>query len=468
MASARFGRFFPPRGANHRITNIQPGGFTMSARQETTTANRTSRRRFLENSTAVLGAAMVAGLPLARSAHAAGSDVIKAGLIGCGGRGSGAAVNAMNAGKDVRLTAMADLFEDKVKGSRDRIKKSKGDQVAVDDDHCFFGFDAYKKVIESDVDVVLIAPTSHFQWMYLKAAVDANKHVFCEKPHALDVPGIKSVIATCEKAKKNNLSVVSGLCWRYHPGARETMKRVQDGAIGDIVTIQETYCVGPYHANDRRPEWSELEWQFRNWYHFNWLAGDQCLQQLIHSIDKGAWAMGDEPPVKAWGVGGRSVCFAEKFGDLFDHQSVVYEYENGVRMYGICRNQTGAYVELSDTIFGTKGKATIAPKQAIEGETNWRYKGPKVSMYDVEHAELFDSIRKGTPINDGKYMANSSMLAILSQFVCHTGQQITWEEAMKSELSFTLDSYDWDAKPFIKPNEKGEYDIAVPGVTKFV
>jgi predicted dehydrogenase len=411
---------------------------------------------------------MAAGLPLARSAHAAGSDILKAGLIGCGGRGSGAAVNAMNAGTDVRLTAMADLFEDKVKGSRDRIKKIKPDQVAVDDDHCFFGFDAYKKVIESDVDVVLIAPTSHFLWMYLKAAVDAGKHVFCEKPHALDIPGVKSVIATCEEAREKGLSVVSGLCWRYHPGARETIKRVLDGAIGEIVTIQETYCASPYHAHDRKSEWSELEWQFRNWYHFNWLAGDQCLQQLIHSIDKGAWVMGDEPPVMAWGIGGRSACFGEKYGDLFDHQAVVYEYANGVRMYGICRNQISTRNETSDMIFGTRGRARIdGRRQSIEGAANWRYDGPKASMYDVEHAELFDSIRKGTPINDGKYMANSTMLAILSQMVCHTGQEITWEKAMQSELSFTLDSYDWDAKPPIKPDEKGEYEIAVPGVTKF-
>jgi len=439
----------------------------MSTRRNGTRTKQTSRREFLESSAALAGAAMAAGLPLARSAHAAGDARLKIGLIGCGGRGSGAAVNAMNAGDDIVLTAMADIFEDKVKGSRDRIQKIKPEQVAVDDDHCFVGFDAYQKVIQSGVDVVLIAPTSHFQAMYLKAAVEAGKHVFCEKPHALDAAGVKSVIATCEEAKKKNLSIVSGLCWRYHQGARETMKRVLDGAIGDIVTIQETYCVGPYHAHDRNPEWTELEYQFRNWYHFNWLAGDQCLQQLIHSIDKGAWAMRDEPPVKAWGVGGRSACFAERYGDLFDHQAVVYEYANGVRMYGICRNQIDVYNELTDTIFGTKGRAHVA-KQTIEGETNWRYQGPKSNMYDAEHAELFDSIRNGTPINNGTYMAGSTMLALLSQFVCHTGQQITWEEAMDSKLTVTLDRYDWDVEPPIKPNEKGEYEIAVPGITKFV
>jgi predicted dehydrogenase len=409
---------------------------------------------------------VAAGLPLSRSAHAAGDDKIKVGLIGCGGRGSGAAANAMNAGKDVVLTAMADIFEDKVMGSRDRLKKMKPDQVAVDDACCFVGFDAYKKVIDSGVDVVIIACASHFHPSYLKAAIEANKHVFCEKPHSLDSPGIKRVAATCEEAKQKGLSVVSGLCWRYHHGLRETMKRVHDGAIGDVVAIQETYMVAPYHVHKRNPAWTEIEWQMRDWYHFNWLAGDQCLQQLIHSIDKGAWVMHDEPPVKAWGVGGRSACFGESFGDLFDHQAVVYEYANGVHMYGICRNHTNCYNELSDTVFGTKGKAHLV-KQRIEGQTNWEYEGPSLNMYDVEHQELFDSIRKGQPIDNGHYMVNSTLLALLSQFVCHTGKELTWEQATNSQASVELDRYDWDIEAPIKPNENGEYDIAIPGVTPF-
>ncbi|MFH1266217.1 MAG: Gfo/Idh/MocA family oxidoreductase, partial [Planctomycetota bacterium] len=228
----------------------------MSTRQESPKTERTSRRRFLENSTAMLGATVAAGLPLARAVHAAGDDKFKVGLIGCGGRGSGAAANAMNAGNDVILTAMADVFEDKVKGSRDRLKQQKPEQVAVDDDHCFVGFDAYQKVIDSDVDVVIVACASHFHPMYLKAAVDAGKHVFCEKPHSLDVPGLHSVTATCEEAKKKNLAVVSGLCWRYDQGMRETVQRVHDGMIGDVVAIQETYVVGPYHSIEREAEWS--------------------------------------------------------------------------------------------------------------------------------------------------------------------------------------------------------------------
>jgi predicted dehydrogenase len=439
----------------------------MTAPQNTADHSRTSRRRFLQDSAVLAGGTLAAALPLSRSAHAAGDDTFRVGLVGCGGRGSGAAVNAMNAGKDIKLTAMADIFQDKVMGSRDRLRKIKPDQVAVDDDHCFVGFDAYQKVIQSDVDVVIIACASHFHPMYLKAAVDAGKHVFCEKPHSLDSPGIKAVTATCEEAKDKGLSIVSGLCWRYHPGMRETIRRVHDGAIGDIVAIQETYMVTPYHVHKRNPDWSEMEWQMRNWYHFNWLAGDQCLQQLIHSIDKGAWVMHDEPPVKAWGVGGRSACFGESFGDLFDHQAVVYEYASGARMYGICRNHSNCHNELSDTVFGTKGTAHLI-KHRIEGENNWQYQGPKSSMYDEEHKELFKSIRTGKPINNGKYMVNSTVLALLSQFVCHTGKQLSWQQAMDSQYSVTLDRYDWDVQAPIKPDENGVYDIAIPGMTEFV
>ncbi len=432
---------------------------------ETTTGH--SRREFLKKTGAVAGAAAVGSLSVARGAHAAGKGGFKFGLIGCGGRGSGAAVNAMNAGEDIKLVAMADIFEDKLQGSRARLKKIKPNQVAVDDDHCFVGFDAYKKVIASDVDVVLIAASSHFHPAYLKAAVDAGKHVFCEKPHSLDVPGIKRVGEICEEAKKKGLSVVSGLCWRYSPVVQETVKRIHDGAIGDIVTIQENYVASPYRVIKRDPKWSETEWQFRNWYHMNWLAGDQCHQQLIHSIDKGAWLMHDKPPVDAWGMGGRAACFGGPFGDIFDHQAVVYEYDNGVRMYGLCRNQLGTWRETTDEIFGTKGSASLT-RGRINGANEWRYDGPKKSMTDMEQLALFDSIRNGKPINCGTYMVGSSMLAILAQMVCNTGQRITWEKAMTSQLSFELPRYGFDVEPPIKPESDGNYAIPIPGITKFV
>ena len=346
--------------------------------------------------------------------------------------------------------------------------RSSPNRSHVDDDHLFFGFDAYKRVIESDVDVVLIAATSHFHPVFFQAAIDAGKHVFCEKPHALDVPGIKSVIKTCEEAKKKGLAVVSGLCWRYDPAVRETMKRVQDGAIGEIIAIQENYIGGPYAGKKRKPEWSELEYQFQNWYHFNWLSGDQTGQQLIHSIDKASWALGDVPPVKAWGLGGRQVCVDPYYGDQFDHFSVTYEYASGVRVYGYCRDIPGCFNTTTDIILGTKGQAFLPSDCRITGANPWKAEKSKESMYDVEHKELFESIRQSKPINNGDYMVTSSMLAILAQMVCYTGQEITWEQAMNSKSDFSLPEYSWDATPPVKPREDGTYTTALPGMTPFV
>lgn len=438
----------------------------MAATSASNKATSWSRREFLKQS-AVTGAAAVGALSLARSAHAAGDDTIKIGLIGCGGRGSGAADNAMNAGKDVRLTAMADVFDDRLQDSRQRLKKMKPEQVAVDDDHCFVGFDAYEKLIHSGVDVVLIAAASHFHPVMLKAAIDAGKHVFCEKPHGIDAPGVKIAMAAAEEAQKKKLCLATGLCWRSDPGVRETMKRVRDGAIGEIIAIQETYVGTPYVLRERQPGWNEMQFQMQNWYHFNWLSGDQTAQQLIHSLDKASWALGDVPPVKAWGMGGRQVCVEPKYGDQFDHHATVFEYANGVRVFGYTRDMLGCYNEVSDVILGTKGRALMPQSPRIEGQNAWRYKGKPSNMYDVEHRELFDAIRAGKTINNGAYTCLSSMLAILAQMVCYTGRQITWEQAMQSNLDFALPRYDWDVDPPVKPGPNGQYPAPMPGITEF-
>ncbi|MHB8969383.1 MAG: Gfo/Idh/MocA family oxidoreductase [Pirellulaceae bacterium] len=428
----------------------------------------TTRRTFLKTSLAA-GAALTMPLSLSRSAHAGGTEGFRVGLVGCGGRGSGAAVNAMNAGNDVKLVAMADLFKDRLVPARARLKEAKPDQVQVADDHLFSGFDAYQQLLKSDIDVVLLAASSHFHPIHLEAAIAAGKHVFCEKPHSLDVPGIKLVTKTCETAKQKGLAIVSGLCWRYDSAVRETMKRVQDGAIGEIIAVQENYVGGPYAGRDRQPEWSELEYQFQNWYHFNWLSGDQTAQQLIHSIDKGSWALGDVPPVKAWGLGGRQVCVEPKYGDQFDHFSVVFEYANGVRMFGYCRDIPGCgFNSTTDIILGTKGQAFMPDRCRIEGENPWHAEKSVVGMYDAEHQELFESIRQGQPINNSHYMVLSSLLAILAQMVCYTGEEITWEQLMSSTLSFALPEYSWDAEPPLKPNTDGTYAAPLPGMTKFV
>jgi len=430
----------------------------------------TTRRNFLKASLAT-GAALAAPLGIARSAHAAGVDGFRVGLIGCGGRGCGAAVNATNAGHDVKVVAMADLFEDQLNKGYANLKRANESQVQVGSEHRFFGFDAYKKLLESDINVVVIAAASHFHPVFFRAAIGAGKHVFVEKPHALDVPGIKSVIETCELAEKKGLAVVSGLCWRYDQAVREAMQRVEDGAIGDIIAIQEYYVGGPYHATLRQPPWSELEFQLRNWYHFNWLSGDQTAQQLIHSIDKSSWALGDVPPVKAWGLGGRQVCLEPKYGDQFDHAAVVFDYPNGVPVYAYCRDIPGCFNQTSDTILGTKGRAVMPRRCRIEdrqGNIVWRAPDSKVNMYDNEHKEMFESIRQGQPINNGNYMVTSSMLAILAQMVAYTGQEISWERAMTSTRDFSLPEYSWDAKPPVKPRADGTYDAPMPGITDLV
>jgi predicted dehydrogenase len=433
-------------------------------------SGKLTRRTFLCKATAAgtTAAAMAGGLAIGRSVHAAGDDTLKIGLIGCGGRGCGAVVNALNADKNTKLVAMADVFGDRLQGGLDAIKKQVGQQAAVDPDRCFVGFDAYQKLIQSGVEVVLIAAPAHFHPIHLKACVEAGKHVFVEKPHAIDAPGVRTVLAASEEAKKKNLSIVSGLCWRYHTGVRETMKRVLDGAIGEILSIRETYMHPPFrhYLQNRRPDWTEMEHQMRNWYHFNWLSGDDICQAMIHGLDKAAWAMRDQPPVRAWGMGGREVCTGPEYGDLFDHHAVVYEYANGASVYAYCRAQNGCYNDVSDEIIGTKGRCNLL-KCRIKGANPWRYKDPECNMYDVEHQELFASIRNGKPINNGLYMARSTMLAVLGRMVEYTGQTITWDEAIQSRAVLAPERYAWDARPPAMPDGTGRYPTPIPGVTKF-
>jgi myo-inositol 2-dehydrogenase / D-chiro-inositol 1-dehydrogenase len=426
----------------------------------------TTRRDFLKTSAVLASSAALGQLAIERSVHAAGRDVIRIGLIGCGGRGTEAATNAMNAGKDVRLVALADIFDERLKASREKLKQAKPDQVEVKDDHCFVGFDAYQKLLASGVDVVLIAAASHFHPQILKAAVEAGKHVFCEKPHGIDIPGLKVSMAAAEQAKQKGLSLVSGLCWRYDSGVRETMKRIHDGAIGAIVAIQENYLSTPYIVRERRPGQSEMEWQMWNWYHFNWLSGDQTAQQLIHSIDKSSWAMRDQAPRKVYGMGGRQTALDAKYGDQFDHQAVVFEYQNGVRVFGFTRDQADCHPDTNDYIFGTKGRCNLLTYR-IEGETNWHYDQPRQNMYDLEHQELFGSIRAGQPINNGHYMCLSSALAIAAQIACYSGALLMWEDVMNSKRSFALPRYAWDVEPPVKPGPDGRYPTAIQGNAQY-
>ncbi len=412
-------------------------------------------------------AAGFSGLAVA-PVHAAGSDTIRVGLIGCGGRGTGAALQAMSADKGVRLVAMADMVKDRIQERRTELKVKRPDQVAVDDNHCFTGFDAYKKVIES-ADVVLIANAAKFHPLHMKTAIEAGKHVFVEKPHAIDPAGIKVVTAACELARQKRLSVASGLQSRYHPGYREAIRRVHDGAIGDIVAIEENFLRAPYVLYPRRPGMAEVEYQGSNQYHFHWLSGDDVPQSLVHNLDRASWALRNQAPLKARGMGGRSTLRGEIYGSVFDHHAVVYEFAGGVRVYASCRTIPNCYNETSSIILGAKGRCHLL-RGRIEGETTWEYQGPKDNSQDLEHAELFQAIRSGTPLNHGDYMARSTLIAIMGQISCYTGKEVTWDQISRSDFYFPPRPEDCriDMEPPVRPDAEGIYPVYIPGVTKLL
>ncbi len=421
----------------------------------------TSRRDFLKTAatTAAVTAASAAVLP---TVHAAGSDELKVGLVGCGGRGSGAASQAAGAGDGIKLVAMADMFKDQLEASRGRLAKELGNKFDVKDDHCFVGFDAYKKLIDSGVDVVLLATPPHFRPAQIAYAVEKGKHVFCEKPVAVDAPGVRKVLDACQEAKKKNLAVVSGLCWRYDTPKRETLKQIHDGAVGDIVAMHCSYNTGPLWVKDRQPTWSDMEWQLRNWLYFTWLSGDHNVEQHIHSLDKMMWAMKDAPPAKAVGLGGRQVRTDPKFGHIFDHHAVVYEWANGVKLFAYCRQMSGCANDVSDHVMGTKGTCDVM-RHTINsgGKPTWKYTGkPGVNMYQQEHNELFASIRAGKPINDGEWMSKSSLLAIMGRMATYSGQVVTWEQAMNSKVDLTPAKYEFGPLPVP--------EVARPGVSKVI
>ena len=422
------------------------------------TQSKSTRRQFLSRSAATTAALGTLAVP--RNVHAAGSDTLKIGLIGCGGRGTGAAVNALQADPNCRLTAVGDTFADRSASCLETLTKSSkvADRVVVDPDHIFTGFDAYRGVIDSGVDVVLLTTPPHFRPLQFRYAVEQGKHCFVEKPIAVDVPGVKSVQQTCELAKQKGLSVVSGLCWRYDLGVRATMEQIQQGAIGDIVAIESSYNTGGLWHRGDKPEWSRMEYQIRNWIYFTWLSGDHINEQAIHSLDKTAWLLGDASPTRAMGIGGRQQRTAKKFGNIFDHHVVFYEYANGVRVYFTCRQQDNCSRFVDETVLGTKGQARILAHR-ITGETKWRYKGPKPSMYVQEHVELYRSIRQGDPINNGHYMTNSNLITIMGRMSTYTGQTLTWQQIQDSQMHLGPDKYQW--------GDVAVAPVAIPGITKF-
>lgn len=425
-----------------------------------TARNTTSRRDFLKNgSAAVVGGSLLASAANVHGAYADGNEILKVGLVGCGGRGTGAAAQALSADPYTKLVAVGDTFADQADKCVKNLQRFK-ERSAVPKSHRFTGFDAYKKVTEVS-DVVLLATPPHFRPMQLRAAIEAGKHVFCEKPVAVDAPGCRSVKETVELARKKSLSIVSGLCWRYHHTIKATFDQVKRGAIGDITSMRCSYNTRGLWKKPRQKDWSDMEWQVRNWLYFTWLSGDHITEQHVHSLDKMTWAMNDDHPVKCSGTGGRQTRTSKEYGNVYDHFACEFEYANGVKAFSRCRQQNGCDVDVSDTLYGTKGTCQISShRTSIKGETNWRYKGPGCNMYQVEHDEMFRSIRDGKPINNGGYMTTSTMMAIMGRMAAYTGKTITWDQAWNSKLDLTPKSYEW--------GDVEMPEVAMPGITQFV
>jgi len=367
----------------------------------------------------------------------------------------------MKADKDVKLVAMADVFADRVQASRKRLEAVGGESFAVDDDHCFAGIDAYKRLLECSVDVVLLATPPHFRPAHLKATVEAGKHVFAEKPVAVDAPGVRSVMTTCAVAREKGLSIVSGLMLRYSTAMREMMGRIHGGGIGGITALQCNYNIGGLWLRVRQDEWSDMEWQLRNWYYFTWLSGDHNVEQHVHGLDLMSWAMQDQYPKQCFGLGGRQARTAPEYGHIFDHHAVCYEFEGGVRCFSYCRQQPGTAADTSHLVFGQTSTANLS-KHTTTGETTWRYSrargGPRDVPYQQEQDALFASIRSAEPIKNGEYMAKSTLMAIMGRMATYTGQVVTWDQAWNSEEDLTPPTYEFGPMP-VPP-------VAIPGVTK--
>jgi len=445
----------------------------------------TSRRRFLQATSALVGGAVLGVSPrIARSAHPGGSDEVKIALIGCGGRGTGAVTQALATKGPVTLWAMADAFADRLDSSLRTASKQvergrrNGDpllsdaKVDVPPERRFVGFDAYQQAIDSGVDMVLLATPPGFRPIHFEAAVQADKHVFMEKPVAVDAPGVRRVLAANEQAKAKNLLVAVGLHMRHEPRCQELMKRLHDGAIGDILFTRVYFNSGGVWVRPRLPEYTEMEYQMRNWYYFNWLCGDHIVEQHVHNIDMGNWMRRGMHPVEAQGMGGRQVRTGKEYGQIFDHHCVEFTYADGTKMFSQCRHIEGCSMDVGQYAHGTKGTADLAGAGGVAAGSlhgsgvQWRSTAPKVDGHHQEHHDLFAALRRGDSYNEGDYGAESTMTAILGRMATYSGKVVDWDEALQTGIDLSPAEYDFAAVPPVVPNEEGFYPVPVPGKTK--
>jgi predicted dehydrogenase len=425
-----------------------------------------NRRSFLKGAGALGASAAVAGFPAVISAQTV-TNAIKVGLVGCGGRGTGAASQALRADDYSELVSVADIDQSQIDKSLGTLKKIQriSSRVKVDGTQQHLGLDAWQKVVSSGADVILLATPPGFRPVHLAACVAAGKHIFAEKPVATDVPGIRVALKAAEDAKAKNLSLVAGFCWRYNQMIIDTFDQIKNGAIGKLTSYYATYYTSPVKpmppASTRPAGMSDTEWQIRNWYNFVWLSGDSLVEQAIHSVDKVAWAMNDQPPISCVAVGGRTI--PAEGGNIYDHFEVNYLYPNGVRAMVANRQMENCYNENADYLMGSEGVCTIGrgPRPKIEGKVNWTWSGQPYDMYQREHDVLFASIRKNAPIHDGARLATSTLLGIMGRMAAYTGQQVTWQQVMNSQESLVPEKLDWKGSLEVQP-------LARPGVTKLL
>lgn len=434
-------------------------------------ARHPTRRSFLKTTAATAaafaGSGSLAACQLAAPVHH-GPGKLKVGVVGLGGRGSGAAVQAVRAHRDNVLWAAGDAFMDRLESGLDNVAEalaesaagaSPSEQFQVSPERRFVGLDALDHVLASGVDAVILASPPGFRPREIERAVQAGVHVFAEKPIATDAPGVRRVQAACELARHKGLSIVSGLCYRYHDGRRAIVRRLQEGAIGEILAIQGNYVTGELWSFDRQPHWSELEWQLRNWLYYPWLSGDLIAEQHIHTLDVMAWIKGDVYPVAATSLGGRQKRTAAKFGTVYDHFATVYEWADGTRGYSYCRQQDGCWRDVNEYVFGSEGRANVF-QHAIAGPRAWRYDGPVRDMYQAEHDEMFAALHAGERIDNSDYMCKSTLMALLGRMAAYTGKRITWEQALASEEELMPATLHWDEAP-------PRHEVAIPGLTRF-
>jgi predicted dehydrogenase len=392
-------------------------------------------------------------------AHAQGSGRIRVGLVGCGGRGTQAAQQAVECAPGMELVALGDMFRDRLDKSAAVLKLQLKDKYKVTEERCFTGFDAYKNVIASS-DYVCFATPPGFRPQHFRAAVEAGKHCFIEKPVAVDGAGVRSIIETSEMAKRKGLGVVAGSQYRHMPAYIETIKRIHDGLIGDPLAMQVYFLTSMLWMYPRQASWSDLEWQLRNWYYFTWLSGDHIVEQHVHNMDTMNWTM-NAHPVAAVAMGGRQARTDMAYGHIWDHFAVEFEFPNGARVSSYCRQNDGTFSRVADRVVGTKGVAELrglGQPGRITGESKWRYDGEFPNPYVLEHKALVESVRAGKPINEGKQVAESTLSAILGREAAYTGQEVKWDDVLNSKTVLGPESHSFGDAP--TPS------VAVPGKTK--